>query len=266
MVHLVTGEILWPFSMNSTIAQYANDIIAADNASQMITNKTNVVQVFNPFYAIYPAWHSGDVEFNKFIQCQKRMMQGLPNYFNSCSDTMATGRDDYSNIMNLLVYHGNDTIYLYNTPTAGMNVSGTSNTNEQYQAYFWDGILKYPYSYQGNTAGPDYHNLQYPVLFNKQYGMKMVLSQNLLEFGWQRDIAVSIPYISAKYLNESLAMTYQIRRFTEDQNTWTSLQLGTMHDMYGMVYQAPEGMTSFEKIAGVPAFVGTPHYYGNKLW
>lgn len=196
-------------------------------------------------------------------------MGGLPNQFNSCYDTVLSGRNDYTNIQNLISYRGNDTVTHYLESTGVINVTGSTSNNKQHRAYIWDGFLAYPYSYQDKSRGPGYFKETIPVVFDKHHALKYELSQDSLQFEWQRNIMLDIPLVPLEYRKDpgdTRTEQYQSRRFVEDRQTWLNLQLGEPQDSFGMKYQIPEGMTSLERLSGVPAYVGTAHYIGNFMW
>jgi len=270
LVNKSSGEMLWPYAMDEAVVTHAQAALLQDAVDVANTGTSAVIRITNPFYVLYAAWHTKDVEFNKYYQCQKRMMGGLPGFYNSCYDKVASGRNDYGNIQNLLEYRGNSTIFHYNNATGGINVTGSTSNNEQHQAYFWDGFSNYPYAYFDKLHGPDYYTESAPVMFDKHHGLKFELTQEPLLFEWQRDTPLQIPLIPLEYRKNpeenGRTESYYARRFVEDKSTWDNLKLGQVRDTFGMPYDIPEGMSSIERIAGVPAFVGTPHYFGNFMW
>lgn len=270
LVNKTSGEMLWPFAMDQNEVLYAQMALMQDSLAVAATGQSEVLHITNPFYVLYAAWHTKDIEFNKYYQCQKRMMGGLPGFYNSCDDKVVSGRDNYKQIQNILEYHGNSTIYHYVEPTGSINVTGATSNNEQYQAFLWDGFSTYPYSYNDKMHGPDYYTENEPVMFDKHMGLKFDLTQVPLEFYWERNVDLTIPLVPIEYRKNPeqnrRTVSYYARRFVEHKTTWDKLKLGIQRDTFGMPYDIPEGMTSIERITGVPAFVGTPHYFGNFLW
>jgi hypothetical protein len=54
-VVLETGEFLWPFSRNQSLARAAD---AAHRGIEGANTTHTIVEVENPFFAAYPAWNS----------------------------------------------------------------------------------------------------------------------------------------------------------------------------------------------------------------
>ena len=235
------------------------------HAKEVKANGTSIIQVRNPNWVAYPAWHSNDTEFNKFFQCQKRTLGGLPELFLSCSDTLNTGRQFSEQILNIEKYMGNDTLYFF---SKGMPVNGSTQFS-QLPPYFWSGFFSYPFTYHGETIGPNYTKLTLPTMFSKQHAMHFALSQSDFTYIWQKETMLYMP-ISDTFRTRGVfpkTYLYVARRFIEVSATWDALRhLGVPKDSYGMPYVTPHGMASLEKLASYPVYVGTPHSYGNALW
>jgi len=251
-----TNEMIWEYSMNETAREYAQ-------ATKYGANSKTIVQVRNPYWTAYPAWNTNDVEFQKYFQCQKRTLGGLPGKFRSCFDTLNTGRLNLNDSRNQVTFFGNDTLYFFDE---GMNVNGS--TYMAHPMYLWDGFLTYNYSYKGVKAGTRNLEMQRPRVFIKLHSISLELNQNMFIYDWQKNIMQEIP-ISDTYTGRSYNRTLimPVRRFVEWEESWAPLgQLGSPKDSYGMKYIIPRDMASLERLAGFPIFAGTPHAYGNKLW
>ena len=249
-----TGEMVWEHSMTQSVRDRHADLKAAN---------TPLVQVQNPFWTAYPAWNTDDIEFQKYFQCQKRTLFGLPGKFNSCFDTLNTGRKNYNDSRNQIEFYGNDTIYFFEK---GMNVNGS--TYLAHPMSMWDGFFSYNYTYQGKIIGDKYYDMVAPRIFNKINSLSLEMNQNSFTYHWQKNMLLQLPLIDS-YTDRRYNRTREvyIRRFVEWFETWQPLAaLGTPKDSYGMNYIIPTDMASLERLAGFPIFAGTPHAYGNKMW
>ena len=276
-----TGEMLWPYSSNTSVVQHALDTIATEST----------IQVFNPHWAAYPNWLSGTEGFQKHYQCQKRTFGGMPDMYNSCYDTLYTGRDRLNNTLNLKILHGNDTVYPYAAGPAAVN---GSTINNQYEPFLWPGFLKYRYDYLGISAGEEFMKMKAPTTYSKLLSMTYSLFQKSMVFEFQRQFLLQMP-LKINLTNDfPVTALYMARRFVEDTDTWDPHRaLGTSHDSYGMPFDTPIGMASLERYSGFPLFasknhtfcnvvkfvfdrrvyfpiflvhLGTPHMYGNRKW
>ena len=251
-----TNEMLWEFSMNATVRERAMQMKYGANA-------VDTVQVRNPYWTAYPAWNTDDVEFQKYFQCQKRTLGGLPGKFRSCFDVLNTGRQNLNDSKNQVEFFGNDTLYFFDD---GMNVNGS--TYLAHPMMLWDGFLTYNYSYQGVKAGTRYLEMERPRIFIKLHSISLELNQNMFTYDWQKNIMQEVP-LTDTYTERTFNRTLIIplRRFVEWKESWAPLgHLGSPKDSYGMKYIIPKDMASLERLAGFPIFAGTPHAYGNKLW
>ena len=77
--------------------------------------------------------------------------------------------------------------------------------------FLWSGFSSFPYSYLGSSGGADYSSMKRPYRspgkllnevklkyiqlsrFVKQHALNLLLSQDELQFQFQRDIKLSIP-------------------------------------------------------------------------
>jgi hypothetical protein len=244
------GTMLWQHDMNATVRE----------ASRLLHKQVATTQVLNPIWTAYPAWHNTSTdEWQRFLQCSMRMYGGLPDQFNSCDDTHNTGREDFDMIMNLEIFKGNDTVIFIDTEAV---VNGTAY--EQFPAYLWDGFELYPYTWQGQTEGQRFLKMTTPVLYDKKHAVRLPLSQSRLEAS-DLSQAVSVP-MRTGYSQKIIATDRFVnaRRFSQDKETWRPLKnIGYPKDPYNMPYKIPIGMTSLERFANFPIFLGTPHNYGN---
>ena len=254
------GEILWRYSMNDTLREHALAVIESQS--------TEIVKLDNPHWTLYPAWHTDDVAFHKYYQCQKRIFYGEPYLFQSCVDTLSTGREELSTVMNYLSYRGNtSTVTIH--PNREQPVFGAAMDQfMQYYPALWDGFISYPYTYGGTTSGKLFQKLTNPTIFDRQFGLPYTLNQDSFIFSFEKDIILNIPITDTwetRTFPKSLPV--QTRRFTETVSTWTPFKnLTKPLDSLGMKYEMPYGMVSIERLAGLPFYIGTPHCYGNKLW
>lgn len=248
------GTLIWPYDKDVNVSADARAIIAADTNNEIFT-------IINPFFTFFPAWESGDEEFQIFYQCQGRYLFGPPELFNSCSSAVETGTDKISNLKHLLYYNGNETVDIIG---AGINTSGTIDL--QLEAYRWDGFRNYPYTVDFVTKGPDFENLVKPVMFNRIQALRLELDQDTLET-FDRQMEITTPFRWAFEVNTTSSLGLPARRFLESAATWSPLQnLGTPTDSFGMPYKIPAGMSSLLHMSGGPYFIGTPHSYGNEEW
>lgn len=237
-----TGELLWPYASDPDTVQYAQDAMASEST----------INVFNPHWAAYPAWLSGEMGFQKHYQCQKRMFSGPPDLYNSCFDTLHTGRDLLNNTLNLKSIHGNATVFPYIAGGAAVN---GSTINNQYEPYLWPGFLKYRYDYLGVSAGPDFMTMTGPTTYSKLLSMTYSLYQKSLIFEFQRQFLIQMPLKTALTNTFPVTALYATRRFVEDTDTWDPHRaLGTSLDSYGMPFTTPIGMASLERFSGFPVF------------
>ena len=95
-------DLLWPYSSDP------KEVSAA--VSQLSDARIWTETFINPFYSLYPGWDTSDAKFLKYIQCQKRVYSGMPNYFASCISSINTGRKDFSAIQSLISLMGNTSI------------------------------------------------------------------------------------------------------------------------------------------------------------
>jgi hypothetical protein len=243
------GDMLWPLSSNSTQRQEALD--------RMSTGRHTVVT--NPFFAVYPAQNNpNETAFNKYYQCQKRLFFGPPNLFDSCFDTLFTGRDTLSKILGIKALHGNETVYEYSNGTA---VHG-SVANNQFPPHLWSGFNAYPYSYLGKTAGANYMSMVAPEIYNKYHAIRYKLYQKTLLFEFQRDIELSMPPPTGPTSSFSPSQSINLRRFVEDFDSWKEYRaLGSPKDSFGMPHKIPIGMSSLQRFADFPVYLGAAHYY-----
>jgi hypothetical protein len=306
-----TGEIFFPFAQNESVSQYAKDKISAagenlipiEDIEETLAHSSlediseHIVEVRNPYWMIFPAWTYNETKFMKHFQCEKRTVNGLPYHFNSCEQTLFTGRDAINNTLDLKYFYGNDSIYPLVITNKSYEVNG-STFNNQYPMYLWSGFSSYPYTYSGRTRGVNYSAYKNPSIFNKILNMQYTLSQDSLLYTFQREISVTMPLpttptftsvasgeektddksggsgsTTTDTLNVGLGdsaplvVSFPTRRFVEDLNTWNHYrQLGISKDSYGMPYTIPKGFASLERFANFPLFVETPHSYGNKKW
>ena len=259
-----TGDLIWPYANNKTLARIAEDKLYSSNVT--------IVQVRNPHWSAFPAWLGKDVSFNKYYQCQKRLYMGPPDQFSSCTDSLYTGRDRLNNTMNIKTMHGNDTVFHYGAD-AGQGVNG-STINNQYPPHLWKGFKAYPYNYLGRTSGAEYKKMKSPHLYSKLHGMSFQLYQDSLLFEFQREIKVEMPLrVTPEDAAGQSASTFPAveskatRRFVEDEDTWRIYKrLGVPTDSFGMPFRIPTGMHSLTRMAGFPLYADTPHSYGNEKW
>eukprot|EP00602_Paraphysomonas_sp_CaronLab_P005233 CAMPEP_0185037540 /NCGR_PEP_ID=MMETSP1103-20130426/32098_1 /TAXON_ID=36769 /ORGANISM="Paraphysomonas bandaiensis, Strain Caron Lab Isolate" /LENGTH=1227 /DNA_ID=CAMNT_0027575557 /DNA_START=401 /DNA_END=4084 /DNA_ORIENTATION=- len=247
------GRFIWPYDKNDTVASAGQEIVA--------THRDEVFTMINPYFTLYPAWDADDYEFTKFYQCQGRFLYGSPGFYPSCIDTVNSGKKDINEIMNLIEYRGNDTMYYFDT---GMVVNGS--TSMQLRPFLWDGFQDYPYSYRGTVEGPDFDTLTGAAIFNRVHSFRLILGQSLLE-PWDRFQTITSPFRSAYEENATSPGVIIGRRYLEEPYSWNILgTLGTPKDSYGMPYEIPTGMASLARLAGFPVYIGTPHNYGNYDW
>ena len=248
------GTLIWPFDMDDDVAQDARAIIAADTDGKIFT-------VINPYFTFFPAWESGDEDFQKFYQCQGRYLYGPPELFNSCTTAIYTGTDKFSKLKHLIYYNGNETV---NIIGAGINTSGTIDL--QLESYRWDGFRDYPYTVGGVNYGPRFETLETTTIFNRVHALRLELNQDLLE-PYDRQIMTTTPFQWAYEVNSTDSMALPARRFLESVDTWLPFKnLGNPVDSFGMPYTIPTGMSSLIYLSGGPLFIGTPHNYGNEEW
>jgi hypothetical protein len=262
-----SSVFLWPYDMNETLA----------TESQLLIEKEPdlIISMINPYYALYPVWNQGDItettlmtntstsglEFLKHYQCQGRYLYGPPALYNSCVSKINTGKVDLTQVSNLLEYHGNDTLYQYNTP---MEVNGS--VDEQLSPGLWDSFRLYPYSYQGNRAGTTFNSYMNPVVWNKIHGLRLLMNQEEIE-NWDKEQRIFPTFQSIFDDNSTSSYFVMTRRFQEAYLSWQPYEsTGTPRDSYGMKYQIPIAMSSVERLAGYAVYIGTPHNYGNELW
>lgn len=252
--YIFEGKFIWPYDKNSTEAAAALAIIAGDTSQTVFT-------VINPYFTFFPAWESGDEDFQQFYQCQGRYLFGPPELFNSCTTAIETGTDMFNNLKHLVYYRGNDTV---NILGAGINTTGTIDL--QLEAFRWDGFRDYPYTVDGVNAGTRYKELNNPVLFNRLQALRLELNQELLET-FDQEIELTTPFRWGFVVNSSSSPGLTARRFLESEATWAPLSgLGTPADSFGMPFTVPTAMSSLIQLAGGPYFIGTPHNYGNEEW
>lgn len=239
------SELLWPFAIDPEVARYGKELMKS----------VNYTKVRNPHFAMYPAWTANDTDFNKHYQCQKRFLGGEPDLFNSCMDTLYTGRKDLSQTLQIKELHGNSTIYPFGAESKnGIEVKG-STVNNQLKPSLWPGFLSYPYDYLGLTGGVEYNKLNEATIFSTLHGLVFSLYQKTLIFAFQREITMTMPLKVELTNTFSPAQTLPARRFVEDIDTWTPYKdIGTPYDSYGMPYQIPKAMASLEHYAKFPIY------------
>jgi hypothetical protein len=246
------GTFIWRFSMDEAVR----------NASMAVAQSESTLSILNPIWTSYPAWHAGNDEFQKFIQCGMRYYSGMPGQYSSCEDVHYTGTDDVTLAMRLEKFRGNGTLNFVEN-----EIPVTGQAYSQFRPYLWGGFFSYPYTYDSKTAGPEYYAMENPIMFDKEHGLPLKLSQSRVDFSEQLQV-ISLPFRTsyASPPPES-SMTIFARRFSQDIDTWTPLrEVGNPKDPYGMPYKIPIGMISVEKFANFPVFIGTPHHYGNEYF
>lgn len=247
------GELLWPFAMDANVAKYSRE------KAQTV----NVTQIFNPFWAAHPAWKSEDVAFNKYIQCQKRLLSGMPDLYQNCFDTVNTGSVNTAEIFNIETFAGNKTqrYFQHDIP-----IFGSTFPHNQHEYFGWSGFKSYPYSYF--AGGGNFTTKKKLTIFDKKYGLPLTFSQKSLSFEFERNIPISFPLPESwEGSTNTTSLGASLRRFVEDESTWeTYRSLGSPKDSYGMPYLVPHGMASLETRTNFPVFIGTVHCLGNKLW
>lgn len=248
-----SSSFLWPHDVNETIA----------NESQRLINSypDQITTMINPYYALFPAWdNSSSIDFLKHYQCQGRYLFGKPNLYNSCVTKINTGKKNITKISNVIEYLGNDTIYQFDV---GMPVNGT--IDEQLQPGLWNAFRIYPYSYRTNRKGEDFFFYSNPVLWNRIHRLRLELTQSEIET-WDKLQRVFPAWRTAFDTNQTLSYYILTRRFQEDYSSWKPYESTSPKDSYGMNYTIPVAMSSVERLAGYPIYIGTPHNYGNQLW
>lgn len=306
-----SGEMFFPYAQDASVASYSQQkLTEASDADKLILIKSieetlatssideiaeQIVEVRNPYWTIFPAWTYNDTEFMKYFQCQKRTVNGLPYYFNSCEHSMYTGRDLINKTLDLRYFYGNESISPLIVHNKSYEVNG-STFNNQYPMYLWSGFSSYPYTYDSMTKGANYSTYEYPSIFNKILNMQYTLSQDSLIYTFQREISVTMPLPTTPSFNSEsstktddggssntgetgsvissglgsgavMQVSFPTRRFVEDLNSWSPYRnIGVPKDSYGMPYKIPKGFASLERFASFPVFVETPHSYGNKKW
>ncbi|KAJ1414999.1 hypothetical protein B484DRAFT_454671, partial [Ochromonadaceae sp. CCMP2298] len=248
------SEMLWPFAISNDTSAYA--------AQKMATTPYTTVR--NPHWAVYPALTArNDSDFNKHYQCQKRVLFGEPGLYNSCVDTLHTGRKDTNNTLDLKIFHGNSTVYPF---SKGVEVGG-STVNNQNTMYRWEGFQTYPYGYLGRAAGLKFNTKKQLSLFEKPSALSLNLYQDSLLFEFQRLLTLTLPLTEGPGSSFPAQASLPARRFVEDVQTWNPYRnLGTPNDSYGMPFTIPVGFASMERFAKFPIYVETPHSYGNEVW
>jgi hypothetical protein len=266
-----TNEILYQYHMNeSVVARY----FEATSDSSL-----EILKIRNPFWAAYPAWHSTDVDFQKFHQCLKRTYFGMPNKFLSCRDMLNTGREEYQEARNQRQFYGNETLHFFSPRstvdritgetlhfTGEMHVNGSRYM--QHPGNMWYGFQTYNYSYSGRTTGEMFGAYNIPRVFFKEHSISLELNQNMFIYEWQKTLLLAMPIDDDfDVRNFTREKSLPIRRFQEWEESWRALgELGRPFDSYGMEYVIPKDMASLEVLAEFPLYVGTPHAYGNALW
>lgn len=268
-----SGEMLWPYSSNTTLA--------ALHQARMITESSSTIStVRNPFWTAFPAYDNNATDFLKYFQCQKRIFFGPPDLFSGCDHVIYTGADVLTKAAQLLKFYGNDTLQYFDAEDAtiretdgvavnGTVVGGPGAGGNQLAAQGWDGFDSYPYDYLGRTAGPNFRTITEPVLFNKETAIPVKLSQSSLIFQTQREFSLTfpLPTDSSRLSPTSPTASVPIRRFVEISTTWSPYQtLASPRDSYGMTYKIPIGVASMQKVADFPLFIETAGSYGNELW
>jgi len=252
--YVYEGKLIWPYDINTTLAQESRAIIAAAGTDEVFT-------IINPYFTFFPAWESGDEEFQKFYQCQGRYLYGPPELFNSCTSAIDTGTDKFSKLKHLKYYNGNETVYIIG---AGINTTGTIDM--QLESYRWDGFRDYPYTVNGENKGPSFENLPTATIFNRIQALRLELNQDLLE-PFDRTIMLTTPFHWWYEVNTTDSLPLPARRYLESVDTWLPFKnLGQPVDSFGMPYTIPTGMSSLIDMSGGPLFIGTPHNYGNEEW
>lgn len=218
-----------------------------------VTNTSGlIVAVFNPMWAAHPAWDSGNVAFNKYLQCQRLYFGGAPNMFTSCVDTLTTGMIEIQSALNIKSFAGSESAPYFDS---FFTVNGSTFPDLQLPMYLWDGFDVLPYSYFSENIRFD--EKTEVDLFDKKYGFWFPLSQSSLSFAFERDIGLPFPIAEAWGVTSVAgSQSTPLRRFVEDVDSWSHFQeYGTPKDSYGMPYTVPIGMASLERTTKYPLFV-----------
>lgn len=251
------SRLLFPYSSNSTIAE--------SDQRNLLNDSSSIVTLFNPFWAAFPAWNNQQQQsFLKYFQCQRRLLLGPMNEFESCLIKHTTGRDYLENTLNLILFYGNSTIHPSYFNTSNSFTINGSMINNQYQSFEWSGFKAYPYSYLGESAGVNFFSKTKLYKFSSLGAIPMELSQDTLTYQFQRDITLEVPFTTGdvedqnpSYNGKTVNLMLPSRRFVEDTTTWDNYRkLMTPKDSYGMKYTTPKGMLSMERFAGFPVFLG----------
>jgi hypothetical protein len=280
--------MLWPFSKNTTLKQYAEEQLiqslstttssssssssssaSTTTTTTMITTYQNYTIVKNPFWTAYPVWDQNTttaIEFLKFYQCQKRILVGNPNLFDSCEHRLYTGTDNLDQVLEIHTFYGNSILSRYNSQMAyntsgdNMNIEG-SFLNNQYTPYRWSGFQSYPYNYLGRSTGDNYSTMTSPIIFNEDMILTLSLTQTPLTFNYQRAFSLTVPLPTNSLVQYPVSQSIPVRRFVEYKSSWNKYQLmGNPKDSYGMKYTVPIGMASLQRFANFPIFAGIRDY------
>jgi hypothetical protein len=234
-VSLTKGDLLWRFSANETIA----------NDSKSRLQHEDVVEIYNPSWAAHPDWHHDDIDFHKYIQCQKRLLFGAANMFVSCYDMINTGSKRFKRATYLEEFRGNGSIvYLKNDSNHNGELEVGGTTSMRYPAYLYDGFQNYPYIFfPDGDKSTKYFDIKTLPLFDKESSLRLDLSQTGVEFEFEKNVVLYFP-IPDEYdkLLTSTSEKISLRRFVEDEATWDKFRaVGTPLDSYGMPYIIPKG-------------------------
>eukprot|EP01041_Mallomonas_annulata_P000638 gene638-1231_t len=218
-------------------------------------------------WAAYPGLNNNnDIDFNKYMQCQKRLYGGLSNLFTSCDDTVETGTQQLSQVKNIRKFHGNSTIQYSNI---SFDVEGY--TNRQFYPHLWKGFKTYPYVYDLLLSGEGFDSTSILSLFSKEHLLKLQLTQHDLSETYKSfDLKYPLPTTSGGGSTDDLSSAIgivNVRRLADAASTYDYMaSFSAPKDAYGMGYTVPKGMVSLQQLAGFPIFAGTPHHFGNQKW
>jgi hypothetical protein len=267
---------VWPYSLNQTERDIANKF---RRGPWSLANDTHFIRILNPHWAAYPAFDSGNVDFQKFLQCQGRLYSGKPHLFESCVNMARTGRDEPLDVSTIIMYRGNKTQRTIpgNDGETADTISGVPVKGRvtQHPFFAWQGFNSYPYYLNGASEGTDFDTVQRVTDFDKTLGIPFDYGQADLFFIWEKNVMMDLPVpdsfepVSKELLSQETdvePLSVDLRHFVEDQQTWEQVKTTSPRDSYGMPYIVPVDMVSVEHLTDLPLFIGTAHNWGNQDW
>lgn len=231
-------------------------------------------EINNPAYSTHAGQLWNNESFHKERNCEHRILGGPKGRFQNCEVQAHTGRHDLSSVGHTTSWYGNATLDAAPPSTREFDpATGASrhtadvagSQGEQFTPQLFDGFksLSLPYV----DSDPEESTMGLKFLGNKSE--TLLLGDQLLVMHLEREKQYRVRWPYPLLNGSAREFSFRANRYQESEQDWldASNRTGsTLRDQKGMPYKTPIGMASIESVAGVPAFMSTVRFYGNRLW